>query len=117
MMGFGNATYYTPKLSGKISITYTFQVYHPSGSHDANFTLTFGTGVAPACGDAATGTAVGNVISTTSNPNHYVYVPVTISTTLSLQTNTKYWFDLQGHIGAAVTHLIFDPQMSVIDLS
>lgn len=115
-MGFGNTTTFTPSLTGNILFTLTFEIHHPAGDYDANFTMDYGTGTAPTCGHAPTGTTLGDRIATTSQPARDNYVQVTVTYRLTgLAVGTTYWFDFEGYLEASVTHWAFNPQLTVTE--
>lgn len=121
MLGFGSTLKYTPSLTGDTLLTVNFQIWHPAGDHDLNYTLMYGTGAAPTCGAAATGTAIGNTYSTSSlkqaGTGFDSFAAVSDTVALTLVPGSHYWFDVRVHVEMAVTHHLFNPQMSVIEAS
>lgn len=119
MLGFGASMQYTPTQSGKASVTLNFIIHHPAGDHDVNYTLAYGTGTAPSCGAAPTGTTVGNTYVSSSlkqsGPGSDAFFSPSDTVVLNMTKGTTYWFDLQVHIETTDTHNLYNPQITVTE--
>jgi hypothetical protein len=84
----------------------------PIDGSTSTYTLTYGTGAAPACNAAATGTTVGNTITNvyTSGGQSIGFV------LLGLSPATKYWFDVRALDSTTVNWVYSNPEISVIEL-
>lgn len=93
MMGL--ATAFTPVVTGKALITITGNMANDTVAYGASARMRYGTGTAPANGDAATGTGAGSDVSFLAAAAAQ-RVPFAISEYVSgLTIGTAYWFDLR----------------------
>lgn len=98
MMGFGkDATpvAYTPAFSGKVLITVTGYSFTNTAVAGMSIGGRFGTGTAPANGDAVTGTRFG-AVGDPSMACAVAGIPVgwSLTAVLALTAGTTYWFDM-----------------------
>jgi hypothetical protein len=110
----GLATFHTTTSygAGNIKATLSFRVGSPIDGSTSTYTLAYGTGAAPACNAAATGTTLGNGFS-----NVYTSGGQTIGFSLvGLTPGTKYWFDVQVLDSTAGNWVYGLPEISVIEL-
>ncbi|MEM3845051.1 MAG: hypothetical protein QXU98_05060 [Candidatus Parvarchaeota archaeon] len=97
-MGLGIT--YTPATTGRLLVIVTGEAANNTAGDGATVQLSYGTGTAPSNGAAATGTAVGSLLTVTSNAASQT-VPFSLAYVISnLAVGNSFWFDLQV---AAVT--------------
>lgn len=91
----GLAGAFTTQHSGNVAITITGLIQNNTASpNGGQVTMYYGTGAAPANGDAATGTTCGSVQGILLNPASTPFVPFSITCNVpSLTNGTAYWFD------------------------
>jgi len=106
----GLAGVITPTHSGNVHVTIQGTIYGTSSTITGNgigYAIAYGTGSAPANGDAATGTVGGGTGQLLWLPIAPVaaifYTPFSINAWITgLSIGTAYWFDLQcGSLGTA----------------
>jgi hypothetical protein len=107
---------YTTHDTGYITISMNFEVTAPSGAITTTTSLqmSYGTGNAPACGGAATGTLVGD-IHTVVAFKQTENVEITMHNVDQLSANTKYWFDIQTTDSDGSTWIFFHPNAVIIE--
>lgn len=103
MMGIGAS--FTPRTGARLLVTISGDIRSSVSANGAQFQMRYGTGTAPANGDADAGTAFGNRenLLAASNGNR---VPFSHSSLLTgLVGGTTYWFDeaLQAISGGTAT--------------
>ena len=103
MMGLGSTCAYTPAGSGKVLTGMSCIVNNLTGASNVNIGGRYGTGAAPANGDAVTGTRFGwsaadPQIGSSLSP---VSRAVACTDLLTLTPATAYWFDLAISTGNA----------------
>jgi hypothetical protein len=106
--GLGAGFYFTPLKTGKVRFTIKF---FPSavgtGSGMNNYRMSYGTGVAPANGAAATGTLIGRAnqgggaIAVASTPPTITWDVILTG----LVVGTQYWIDVQGQKAVGFTSM------------
>jgi len=119
MMGFGllYTTGRSDQYSGDIYVTLTFQTNWPTNSIDTTkWQVAFGTGSAPACNAAGTGTPVGKQYTIADQTTNQLQEPQNTGFVLTgLTAATTYWFDVQATDSATNTWTYSKPQMAVIE--
>jgi hypothetical protein len=94
MMGLAGSI--TPSTSGQIIIIISGDVQNSNALGGAKIQLRYGTGSAPANGDAATGTALGGFVKVTTSIGASDAFPFTVQGVVTgLTVATAYWIDLQ----------------------
>jgi hypothetical protein len=110
----GLATSYTTTSYGvgNIRAVITFAMGSPIDGSTSTYTLTYGTGAAPACNAVVAGTTLGNSITNTytSGGQSIGFV------LLGLSPATKYWFDVRALDTTAGNWVYLNPEISVIEL-
>ena len=120
MMGFG-LTYTTSAITeGEIFVTLTFDLASPASATGltSKWTITYGTGSAPACNAGAVGTLVGNQYATATESatvllEHAESVSVVIT---GLTASTTYWLDVQASDSSTAGWIYSKPAISVYDI-
>jgi hypothetical protein len=110
----GLATSYTTTSfgTGNIQATLTFGLTSPIDGSTSTYTLTYGTGAAPGCNGALTGTTLGNSFS-----NIYTSGGQTKGFSLvGLTPGTKYWFDVRALDSTVANWVYNNPEISVVEL-
>ncbi|TLX99383.1 MAG: hypothetical protein E6K90_06975 [Thaumarchaeota archaeon] len=119
MMGFGllYTTGRSDQYSGDIYVTLTFQTNWPTNSIDTTkWQVAFGTGSAPACNAAGTGTPVGKQYTIADQTTNQLQEPQNTGFVLTgLTAATTYWFDVQATDSATNTWTYSKPQMAVVE--
>jgi hypothetical protein len=107
------ASYTTSSFgTGNIKATLTFGLTSPIDGSTSTYTLTYGTGAAPACNGALTGTTLGSSFS-----NIYTSGGQTIGFSLvGLTPGTKYWFDVRALDSTTGNWVYNNPEISVVEL-
>lgn len=93
MMGVGGTWAVTPKL-GKVRITISGTSFNDTANDGAIIQLRYGTGTAPANGDAITGTQAGRSINVASAFNTQTVGFSIVAAITGLTPGTAYWFDI-----------------------
>ena len=91
MMGF--AVSYTPTVSGKTRATFVGTASNATANAGGIYSLRYGTGTAPANGDAQTGTALGPITSANTNATTSRISAPAFGYVL-LTKGTTYWWDI-----------------------
>lgn len=99
MMGCGSdvthPSVYTPASSGKVLVTVTGWVQVATGAVAGTLGARYGTGAAPANGDAVTGTRFGTLTDPTDLPPTTAQgTPFTFTDILTLTAGVQAWFDV-----------------------
>lgn len=104
---------YTTGASGRIAIMFDFGIDRPT-SGASSYRLAFGTGAAPACNAAGTGTATGDfhLISNAPASNGFIVGVDTYAATLT--PNTAYWFDLSINDSSTSLFIYRDAEITII---
>jgi hypothetical protein len=93
MMGLAGSI--SPVKTGRVLVSFTGDIFNPTAIADgAKTQVRFGTGSAPANGDANTGTTVGNIVKyvTSTTDERVPFCNTVLITGLTL--GTTYWVDL-----------------------
>ncbi len=118
MMGLG-ATYKTSASStGGIYVVLTFNVASPAVSGiNSKWELAYGTGTAPACNSAATGTLSGEQYTVSTEAAVVLGTSQSVGVTITgLSASTTYWFDVQVVDSTAGGWVYSLPSLSVTDV-
>lgn len=119
MMGFkANYTTQAANFLHTITVTLNFQLQPPSSVPviATNYWLTYGSGNAPACNAAATGTKVGNEYAYQEGSSFNGYVPLSETVSISgLSASTAYWFDVTISDSSTASWAYSEPQISVVE--
>lgn len=118
MMGLAGTL--TPTRSGKIQIIISGTIDNSTLGFGAQTQIRYGTGTAPANGDALTGTAVGGLVKNI-NPSLALLIPgaspFSINAIVSgLTLGTAYWIDLSLARVTGGTARVRDISVSVVEL-
>ena len=106
--------------SGNLQVALTFNILF-SGTNAADtssYRLAYGTGTAPACDGASTGTGVGNqfTLGASSKGATSLTTESEVVSLAGLNPGTTYWFDLQTTTNDGNTWTYSNPQISVVEL-
>jgi hypothetical protein len=108
---------YTTAKTGKVYVTLDFEIIAPASTGlTSTYQLAYGTGTAPGCGTAATGTTIGNsytIMAQRNTGNLQGALPVVITT---LSASTTYWFDVRVLDSSTTQWTYSAPQLSVIEV-
>jgi len=118
MMGLG-LSYTTSSISsGKLFVSFSFQVTSAATSGiTSTWQLYYGSGTAPACHAAATGTALGEPYTVKSQAAVIRGLSQSIGVTVSgLAPSTTYWFDVQASDSSAASWTYSNPDLALVDL-
>jgi len=112
MAGFATSYTTTSYGVGNVRVVLTFVMGSPIDGSTSSYTISYGTGAAPACNAAATGTTVGNTIVNvyTSGGQSIGFVLI------GLSPGTKYWFDVRALDSTTANWVYSNPEISVIEL-
>ena len=104
--------------SGSLFVSYAFQVTSPATTTiTSTWQLVYGTGTAPGCDVAATGTALGEPFTVKSQAAVVRQMSQSLSATISgLAPSTTYWFDLEVSDSTAAAWIYSNPDMAVTDV-
>jgi len=104
--------------SGSLFVSYAFQITSPATSAiTSTWQLYYGTGTAPACNSASTGTAVGQAFVVKSQAAIARGLSQSMSATISgLAPSTTYWFDIQATDSSAAAWIYANPDLGVTDV-
>lgn len=112
MAGLAMAYTTTSFGTGNVNVVFSFGMNSPIDGSTSAYTITYGTGAAPACNAAATGTALGNAFT-----NVYTTGGQSIGLTLvGLSPATKYWFDVRALDSSTANWVYYNPEISVMEL-
>lgn len=96
MCGFGGTIKLTPSFSGRVRLVMAGTVAGNTGNAGALMALRYGTGTAPANGDAVTGTAFGAQSNGFVTFNNGYFPLGLVGVASGLTKGTQYWFDCNG---------------------
>jgi hypothetical protein len=118
MMGLGVTYTTSASSSGNLYVVLTFNVLSPAVSNvNSNWQLAYGTGAAPACNAAATGTTTGQQYTLNTEAAAALQEGESIGVTIiGLSPNTAYWFDIQALDSTADSWVYSLPSLSVTDV-
>ena len=118
MAGLGLGYTTDPLSSGNVYISFAFQVTSPATSGvTSTWQLFYGAGANPACGAAATGTALGEPYTVKSQAAVVRGLSQSVSVTLSgLSPSTTYWFDVQTSDSTAAAWAFSNADAGVVDV-
>jgi len=118
MMGFGLAYTTSASTSGNLYLSFAFQINSPATSAiTSTWQLYYGAGASPNCGDAATGTALGQAYTVRSQAAVVRGLSQSVGVTLSgLAPSTTYWFDVQASDSSGAAWIYSNPDMALIDV-
>jgi hypothetical protein len=114
MLGWGGTITFTPPISIAF-VTLNFQIAPPASANlYTYFEFYYGTGTAPTCGHAITGTNKGLQYQQGQAGVSTVADVETLSVVLtSLSPNTAYWVDLAAFSSTIINWVYSQPQLSV----
>src|SRR3989449_10663536 len=120
-MGFGTVVTYTTSASttGTIYIGLTFDLKSPavSASDTSTWQLVWGTGSAPACNAAPSGTARGNSYIVQPGATVFLEMAQSVGVTITgLSPSTAHWFDVQATDNSVNGWIYSKPVLSVTDI-
>lgn len=96
MAGLGASCSITPAYSSRVKIDFYGAVNNNTSGDGAQMTIYYGTGTAPANGDAVTGTIISAASTYNGSTITGQYVPFTVAgMATGLTPGTTYWFDLK----------------------
>ncbi len=113
MMGLAGSI--TPVASGKVIITISGNVNNGTGGNGAVFVARYGTGTAPANGDAESGTGCGSQ-KAFSNTASTEVSPFSTGCVVSLTVGTTYWLDIALAATTGGTATISSPTVTAYEL-
>jgi hypothetical protein len=118
MAGFASSYTTTSFGGGNIQVVLTFNVASPAKDHiTTRWQVAYGTGTAPACNAASTGTTVDNVYTLRSQAAVLGGSGQSTGFTLvGLSPPTTYWFDVQATDSSTAVWTYSNPQISVVEL-
>lgn len=90
----GLAIAFTPTKTGNIKVKITGEISNDTVGDGSTVAAAYGTGTAPANGDAATGTAMGNTFTFTSTAASDKGAFAIVAYVTGLTIGTAYWLDL-----------------------
>lgn len=108
---------YTTVGTGKVTVNINFQIASPATSGiNTKFRIAFGTGNAPACNAAVTGTKVGNQyeVGTFAATASFETIDLSVGV-ITLSAATTYWFDIQMQDSTAASWTYSNPQMTIME--
>jgi hypothetical protein len=105
----------TPTKSGSVLIIVSGIMRNTTAVDGETVQIAYGTGSAPANGDAATGTTAGNLLHMLNEPDFNFYPFSVQSAVTGLTVSTAYWIDLQFAAGTGGTANLQDISISVIE--
>ncbi|MFN8210522.1 MAG: hypothetical protein U0T33_06100 [Bacteroidales bacterium] len=115
MMGL--AVSFTPSSSGKVMIIVSGDIDNNTSNSGGQTQIRYGTGSAPANGNALTGTTAGGLVKLTSvaaaGNRRY---PFSSNAIVSLTPGTTYWFDLGVQALTNGTASVNDLSISIVEL-
>ncbi len=94
MMGLGSSAVLTPGVSSRAIVRVLGGIANTTSGDGAAVQIRYGTGTAPANGDALTGTGAGNVARFTAAAANQVGSFGCAALITGLVVGTAYWFDL-----------------------
>jgi hypothetical protein len=108
-MGLGSSWALTPQYSGRVRIT-VVGYSETSAAGNAGIDATYGTGAAPANGDAKTGTYFNNhdIIATALTTGTPAYPFCLISEAIGLTIGIPYWFDMTLASSAGTSSILIN---------
>jgi hypothetical protein len=117
-MGLGATCAITPAASGKVLVTVTGFAQSLTAAANITVGCRYGTGAAPANGDADTGTRFGAHADPVVKPGTTgVSVPFAFTGLLSLTPGTSYWLDVVAATGTGADHAkITDVGVTAVEL-
>lgn len=118
MAGFAISYTTTSFGTGNIQVVLTFNILSPATSNiNTQWQVAYGTGAAPACNAATTGTTVGNQYTFRSQAAVLGGSAQSIGFTLvGLTPATAYWFDVQALDSSTAVWTYTKPAISVVEL-
>ena len=90
----------TPGSTGRILVIVTGDMVENATAQTATTQISYGTGTAPANGDAVTGTQVGSELAWVSLTGQLTQTFALHTVITGLTVGTDYWFDLAGKSSA-----------------
>ena len=104
--------------SGSLFLSYSFQVASPATSGvTSTWQVYYGSGTAPACGAATTGTALGEPYTVRSQAAVAKDMSQSVSAVISsLAPSTTYWFDVQVTDSSTGAWVYSNPDGAVVDV-
>lgn len=93
-MGLGGTCKITPTYSGRLNVRFSGNMANNTATGIETVAIKYGTGTAPANGDAATGTTLGTALLGTSDANGSILPFSNGGIITGLTPGTQYWFDL-----------------------
>ena len=112
MMGLAGSI--TPTVTGKLLITISGDMKNGSNNGNSVTHIRYGTGTAPANGNALTGTVGGSLINMTAAAANQ-RVPFSCNVIVTLTVGTTYWIDL-GLKAASGTAFVQNISISVVEI-
>jgi len=122
MGGFASTYTTTSYGTGNVQVVLTFNLVYPTtNALTSAWHIAYGTGAAPACNAASSGTTVGNLYTVESSIGNGGPAALEVSqsegiTIVGLTPGTTYWFDVQATDSSAVVWTYSNPQISVVEL-
>lgn len=118
MMGLGVSYTTDASSSGNIYVILTFDARSPAVSNiNSKWQLAYGTGTAPACNAAATGTTRGQQYTINTEAAVVLEMGQSVGVTITgLSPSTTYWFDIQVLDSTAGAWVYSLPALSVTDI-
>ncbi len=120
LMGGLGTTYTTggSGFSGNLYLTLTADVKSPATSGiNSQWRIAYGTGSAPACGAASTGTTVGNQYQVTTEAAVVLEMGQSESVVITgLAPSTIYWFDVQITDSTTGSWIYSNPTLAVAEM-
>lgn len=118
LMGLGGTATITPTRTGKVLIVANFRIANSNGAGAGGIgQIYYGTGTAPANGDAVSGTAVGTVFAMTA-PSAGAFETMSLTAVVTgLTLSTAYWVDLGIAATSAGTLTVSEVVITLIELS
>ncbi len=115
MMGF--AVPFTPNLSGNVLILVSGEMGSDNSVGGGAAQIRYGTGAAPANGDALTGTATGSKVKLTEAEIYNDFYPFSLNgMAVGLTAGTTYWFDVSLAAVAVGIASIQDVSISIVEI-
>lgn len=112
----GLAVYFTPRRSGFVEVTIAGSMLNDTNTDGVGVQLRYGTGTAPANGDAPTGSVAGqsqsSFIDTAGNT-----VGFSIPAALALTAGATYWFDARQNAVTGGTASLANLTVRIIELT
>ena len=119
MMDLGLSYTTTPISSGSLYVSFSFQVASATGSSGAATTwqVYYGSGTAPACGAAVSGTAIGQAYTVNSQSNTIRALSQSEGVAISgLAPNSTYWFDASATDSSGAGWTYSNPDLAILDV-